>query len=41
LLAKQRGLLTHVKPSLDILAASEIHLGENIILRALQQAGEI
>jgi hypothetical protein len=41
LLAKQRGLLACVKPSLDILAASEIHLGENIILRALQQAGEI
>lgn len=27
LLAKQRGLLTHVKTLLDILAASEIHLG--------------
>lgn len=39
LLAKQRGLLAHVKPMLDMLAVSDIHLGENIILRALRQAG--
>ncbi|OQX15371.1 MAG: hypothetical protein BWK73_06925 [Thiothrix lacustris] len=41
LLAKQRGMLPAIKPLLMTLSASDVHLGENIIIKALQQAGEL
>jgi predicted nucleic acid-binding protein len=40
LLAKRRGYLSHIKPLLDILAASDIHLSDTVIQKALTLAGE-
>ena len=40
LLAKQQGLLTSVKPSLDHLLNSGFHISANIYLKALELAGE-
>ncbi len=40
LLAKQRGLLKNIRPMLNLLAVSDIHLGSNIIEKALKLAAE-
>jgi predicted nucleic acid-binding protein len=40
LLAKQHGLIHEIRPMLDLLAVSDIHLGSNIIEKALRLAGE-
>ncbi len=40
LLAKQRGLINKIRPMLNLLAVSDIHLGSNIIEKALGLAGE-
>ncbi len=40
LLAKQRGLIDKISPMLNLLAVSDIHLGSNIIEKALELAGE-
>ena len=40
LLAKQRGLVSTIKPMLNLLAISDIHLGTSIIEKALKLAGE-
>jgi predicted nucleic acid-binding protein len=40
LLAKQRGLINKIKPMLNLLAVSDIHLGSNIIEKALKLADE-
>ncbi len=40
LLAKQRGLIHEIRSMLDLLAVSNIHLGSNIIEKALGIAGE-
>ncbi len=40
LLAKQRGLIDKIGPMLNLLAVSDIHLGSDIIEKALGLAGE-
>ena len=40
LLAKQRGLIDKIRPMLNLLAVSDIHLGSSIIEKALKLAGE-
>jgi predicted nucleic acid-binding protein len=40
LLAKQRGLINKIRPMLNLLAVSDIHLGANVIEKALKLAGE-
>lgn len=40
LLAKQRGLINKTRPMLNLLAVSDIHLGANVIEKALKLAGE-
>ncbi len=40
LLAKQRGLVKKIRPMLNLLAVSDIHLGSNIIEKALKLADE-
>ena len=40
LLAKQRGLINKIRPMLHLLSVSDIHLGANIIEKALKLAGE-
>lgn len=40
LLAKQQGLINKIRPMLSLLAVSDIHLGADIIEKALKLAGE-
>ncbi len=40
LLAKQRGLINKIRPMLNLLAVSDIHLGSSLIEKALNLAGE-
>ena len=40
LLAKQRGQIDKIRPMLNLLAVSDIHLGSSIIEKALKLAGE-
>lgn len=40
LLAKQRGLISSIRPMLNLLAVSDIHLGTSIIEKALKLANE-
>jgi len=40
LLAKERGLIEEIKPMLDLLDASDIHLSSKVIAKALELSGE-
>ena len=40
LLAKQQGLINKIRPMLNLLAISDIHLGASIIEKSLKLAGE-
>lgn len=40
LLAKERGIIKEVKPLLNLLAMSDVHLSPNVIEKALELADE-
>ena len=40
LMAKNQGLIPAIKPCLEMIQASEVHLGDSLIAEALQMAGE-
>lgn len=40
LLAKQKGVLSSIKPKLDLLRASNVYVAESLLIQALRLAGE-